>query len=725
MKLLPLTLSLLIFCSASFNACAASVKETRTDAAQLPEMLSPIIRTYPPLVDSALKALKQGVELEEKGSYELALAALPDETVAKHTDLEDYVLFYRGRASLMSNRIADAINAFQALNTRYADSPLVAEAIKGEASARLKAGDPRSASALLANPTLQQDAEVLFRRGEALENAGDYEKALEYYLRAYTDFADSEFASEARERILARSPSTLTGSKGYKISLSRADCLLRTKEYRAARTLLLSLAKAAAPDKVNGERRRLFLAEAEYRLGKASSALTYLKNITGSDPELHARALYLKGICYRRLNNKATFLGVRDEALRLHPESAFTEQLLYSVANYFETEGSVSQAQEAYRDVLKYFPRGNYAEPSLLRVAVFSFVQKDYKACLSEFYRFLVDYNESRSAESAIYWIAKCYEKLGDRAHALYLYERAQILLNNSYYGQRAREAAEEFQNQATAANKTYTGIDFDEIVHALNSFTASQVSITEPSGQAAEAIERARQLMAANLPDLAISELRWGLKSSPDNKAISYVMACAYRIKGDRVGTISTLRRAFPDYTNYLQDNLPGEVWDLLFPKLYGDIVSSYAAKNNLDPNLIFGLIRQESAFNEMALSSANARGLMQILPSTGRMISRKAGVASFNTKMLYRADANIPIGTYYLNSLLKSYNGKVELALAAYNAGNSRVDRWLKTFGTSDMSEFVECIPFSETRDYIKRVFTNKAHYALLYPDPSGTLR
>jgi soluble lytic murein transglycosylase len=725
MKFLSLSFSLLIFCGSSFSVHGVSAAKTETSAVQLPQALSSIIRTYPPLIDKALRAIKRGVELDEKGSHEAALTALPDEAASRQTDLEDYVLFYKGHANLMSNRITDAINAFQALETRHADSPLLAGAIKGEALAWLKAGNPQSALNLLAQPILQEDAEALFRRGEASENAGDYGKALEYFLMVYTDYADSEFASEARERISARFLGALTGSKGYKISLSRADSLLRAKKYREARILLLDFAKTTAPDKLSGEKRQLLLAEAEFRLGKASSALIHLKSVTNADAELHAHALYLKGICHRSLGQVDQLLNLRDEALRLHPDSAFTEQLLYSVATYFETAGGISQAQEAYREILKHFPRGAYAEPSLSRSSIISFAQKNYKACLSESLQFLINYKESRSAESAIYWIARCYEKLGDRAHALYLYRRAQALLNNSYYGQRAREAEIALRNLAAEAIQTYAGADFNQISQAVEALAVSQASFAEPVGEAAKTIGRACQLLAASLPDLAISELGWGLKGSPGNKAISYAMAYAYQTKGDRLGSILALRRAFPDYANYLPESLPREVWDLLFPKPYEDIVSSRATKNSLDPNLIFGLIRQESGFNEAALSPSNARGLMQILPGTGRSIAQKAGVTRFSTKMLYRADTNITLGTYYLNSLLKSHNGKVELALAAYNAGDSRVDHWLSALGTSDMSEFVEGIPFSETRNYIKQVLTNKAHYQLLYSAPSGTGR
>jgi soluble lytic murein transglycosylase len=722
MKYLPISFFLLCFCNCIISAQAASTPKANANAVQLPKTLNSIIRTYPPLADQALKALKRGAELEEKGSHELALAALPDDAAAKYTDLEDYILFYRGRASLMSSRITDAVSSFQALQTRHPGSPLLAEAIKGEAEARIKAGNPQAALALLANPLLQEDAEVLFHRGEASEDAENYGKALECYLRVYTDFADSEFALKARERIAARFSSELAGSKGYRISLSRADCLLRAKRYREALTLLLNLAKTP-PDKSSGEKRWLLLAEAEFRTGKASTALAYLKKSAGVDPGLQARARYLEGICNRSLGRENALLSVRDEALKLHPESPFTEQLLYAVATYFEAEGSPVKARDAYRLILKTFRGGAYAEQSLTRVAALSFALKDYQASLSEYLGLLENWKESRSAESALYWIAKCYEKLGDRTHALFLYRRAQTLLNNSYYGQRAREAERALVRLEPATDRNYAGADFAEVSRAVGAFPVYQSSISEPAGPAAQAIERASQLLTAGLPDPAISELRWSLRSFPDNKAISYVMAWAYQIKGDRVGVISVLRRAFPDYTNQLPDSLPREVWDLLFPAPYADIIFARAAQNSLDPSLIFGLIRQESAFDETALSPANARGLMQILPSTGRMLARGAGVAGYSTKMLYRPDANIALGTHYLNSLLKSYNGKVELALAAYNAGDRHVDQWLNVYNATDMDEFVECIPFSETRSYIKQILTNRDHYRLLNSDPSAT--
>jgi soluble lytic murein transglycosylase len=191
-------------------------------------------------------------------------------------------------------------------------------------------------------------------------------------------------------------------------------------------------------------------------------------------------------------------------------------------------------------------------------------------------------------------------------------------------------------------------------------------------------------------------------------------MMSRLYQERDEFNESITCLHSAFPDYNGRPNESLPDEVWQLLFPVRHWGIISAQATETRTDPNLILGLIRQESGFEADARSRANARGLMQVLPSTGRKLARRS-VPRFNSKKLFQADTNIILGTKYLASLLQVY-GKEELALAAYNAGDSRVDRWLQAFGKLDMVEFVEQIPFSETRNYVKQVLSNKAHYNIL---------
>jgi len=189
--------------------------------------------------------------------------------------------------------------------------------------------------------------------------------------------------------------------------------------------------------------------------------------------------------------------------------------------------------------------------------------------------------------------------------------------------------------------------------------------------------------------------------------------MSRIYEIQQDFVGVISTLRRAFSDCNNRPLDALPREVWTLFYPMRYQEIVSTYAARNGLDPNLVLGVIRQESAFIEAARSRSNARGLMQVIPSTGRMLARQSGLRGYSHRKLFQAGTNIALGTRHFSSLLQKFDGKLELALAGYNAGDQRALRWRLAYGDADLAALVELIPFAETRQYVRLVLTNSAHY------------
>jgi len=130
-----------------------------------------------------------------------------------------------------------------------------------------------------------------------------------------------------------------------------------------------------------------------------------------------------------------------------------------------------------------------------------------------------------------------------------------------------------------------------------------------------------------------------------------------------------------------------------------------------------VAALIRQESEFDPRAVSRANAYGLTQVLPSTGRQLSRRVGIARFSPSMLFQPEVNLKLGTYYLKTLLDQHNGKWEEALASYNAGKRRTDDWVTWASFREPAEFIETIPFTETRTYIQIVLRNAYIYRQLY--------
>jgi soluble lytic murein transglycosylase len=167
----------------------------------------------------------------------------------------------------------------------------------------------------------------------------------------------------------------------------------------------------------------------------------------------------------------------------------------------------------------------------------------------------------------------------------------------------------------------------------------------------------------------------------------------------------------------------LPRDFWRALFPQLYWIEVQEAAEQVQLDPFLVLSVIRQESAFNARAVSRSDARGLMQLLPTTGREVSQRLGLEAFRADLLYEPRLNVRLGAHYLGRLAETHRGNLILALAAYNAGPGRVRRWVQDLSTADWDEFVESLPFEETRGYIKSVLRNYGVYQGLYTlAPSG---
>jgi len=694
-----------------------SAKPNRTpgDEAQLPPSLQQWDKgSSIPLKESS-KSLKSGVDHYINEKYSAALEALPGEQEAKASLLGDYILFYRGKSYLVMERGQEALNSFRLLQNNFPNSSLNRDAIIGECQALLKAKDPMAALAILTKPGIDVNLEILYYEARALHEAGEKEKAIELYLQVYSNDPTTQFSPPAMRYLLKLSPGALAGGRNYGARLQRADNLLKDGNARDARVLLLGLGRVPAPDSNSSQKRNLLFGEAEYRLGKTTAALPYLRKITAADPELHAKAIYLEAVCYRKLDKEQTFLALRDKALKLYPKSPHTEELCYSVATYFDVNYDPSSARKAYQVLNDAFPKGRHAERALWKLALTSYFEKQFDQAALGFWNYLLAYPNPSSASSAMYWMGRCFDKLGDSGRAKYLYGRVQTLANNSYYGQRAREAEVSLIEQADPVTSPEPGINFNQVIQTCDSIQLPPVFILEPEGDSLQVLVRARELAAAGLPDLALHELRWGSRRQPKyDDALLYLMSRIYETKEDHSNSIACLRRAFPDHSSRPADSLPKEVWQLLFPLRHWEIVSSRAARTRVDPALIFGIIRQESGFDEQARSRADARGLMQILPSTGRKLARQASFARYNSKKLYQADANIILGTQHLASLLRQY-GRDELALAAYNAGDTRADRWLKEFGTVDMAEFVELIPFNETRNYVKQVLSNKAHYNL----------
>ncbi len=173
----------------------------------------------------------------------------------------------------------------------------------------------------------------------------------------------------------------------------------------------------------------------------------------------------------------------------------------------------------------------------------------------------------------------------------------------------------------------------------------------------------------------------------------------------------------AYPQYLADGSDTLPREILTVIFPLEYWDLIQAHANKHDLDPFLIAALMAQESTFDADVKSAANAWGLMQLLPSTGARVARQIGLKPFSTASLTTPEINVTLGTQYFADLVKQFNGNTAAALASYNAGENRVERWLAERPGLDRDEFVDNIPFPETQGYVRKILGTAEDYRVLY--------
>jgi soluble lytic murein transglycosylase len=246
---------------------------------------------------------------------------------------------------------------------------------------------------------------------------------------------------------------------------------------------------------------------------------------------------------------------------------------------------------------------------------------------------------------------------------------------------------------------------------------TRALTIVDHPPPEDSLRLEKARLLENGGLLDFAVREL----KAAGNDKAawVPAEIARMYQDAGRYDAAVETLKRAVPNYFALDLNALPRSYWEALFPKPYWPDLKKFSSANGLDPYLVASLIRQESEFNPNAVSNKNALGLMQLLPKVGKGVAKQQKLKHFSATQLFTPAINLQLGTKYFRSMVDQFGG-FEYALAAYNAGDDRVKDWQSAGKYRDVQEFVESIPFTETREYVQAIMRNTNVYKQLYGTP-----
>jgi soluble lytic murein transglycosylase len=222
--------------------------------------------------------------------------------------------------------------------------------------------------------------------------------------------------------------------------------------------------------------------------------------------------------------------------------------------------------------------------------------------------------------------------------------------------------------------------------------------------------------LLSVGLNRQAMDELLYAQRMWGDSPRLQATIALTHQRLGNVRAGINAMKRAYPQYLAAGGETLPAEILQVIFPVDYWPLLQKYSKQRGLDPYVVAALVAQESNFDAAVRSHANAYGLMQVLPSTGRQYARRLGVRPFSTRRLTEAEVNVRLGTQIFADSIKKFGG-LHYALAAYNAGDSRVIRWRNEKPGMPQDEFIDDIPFPETQNYVKRILGTAEDYRYLY--------
>jgi soluble lytic murein transglycosylase len=408
----------------------------------------------------------------------------------------------------------------------------------------------------------------------------------------------------------------------------------------------------------------------------------------------------------RELGAHDQFIALTRQLVNDFPDSSWAEEALNNLGTYYIVANEDERAAETFREAYEKFPNGQHAERAAWKYGWYAYKTGHYDETERIFSRAATSFPRSDYRPGWLYWSARAHARTGDREVADARMRLVFTDYMNSYYGRLARRhiAAQQAARLGT---------------HPSDGMLAVPASERAPGPPASERPPNAvlvRQLLATGLLDDALNELRYAQLISGSSPVIDATIAWVYHERGEFRRAIILMRRAYPQHLAVGGEGLPAEILQIIFPLTYWDSIQRNARLRGLDPFLVAALIAQESTFDPEAHSSANAWGLMQIVPATGRRLARGLGIRRFNTSMLTNADINIRMGTLYFAGLVKQFGGAY-YALASYNAGESRVVRWKMERPGLDEDEFIDDIPFPETQNYVKRILGTAEDYRRLY--------
>ena len=612
-------------------------------------------------------------------------------------ELGDYSDYLDAEASHAAGDDAAAERLLRGFSTRYPDSVFTDQAPVLESNVLLALNNSAGAQkALAAAVGTDEDSTPAFRLADAQVTLalGERDKAVDLLKQLLLGHPLTSEAETARQKLIQMGAGTTLTVDELR---SLGDAYYRAGRFGAAAEQYRALAHNPA---LSPQQQQSFeVAEAACQLGVGRLTLARATALPDSSDENGARRLYLLMELARNRQDTNAQKRIVAEMESRFPKSPWLEEALYSSGNMYLLSRDYTNAIEYYSYLAEHFPLGGNAAAANWRAGWLNFRLGQYPAAERFFAQEVKLYPDASESISAMYWRGRLFETQ-DHSPALAAINYRDILLAhpNYYYAQLARVRLDVLGQPQPASTSAapYPRLPRPMLVDAF------------PSDR--PHLAKARLLANAGLTEYVAPEIAadsdWSLWGSLGEAQI-------YASYDETFLALRAIKRAIPDAASMPIQSVPLAYWRILYPEPWWDAVKTESARYNLDPYLVLSLMRQESEFNSSAISYAGAYGLMQLLPSVGRQMAREIGMRDFRTYQLLDPETNIRLGARYLRQMLDKFGGVQEYALAAYNAGDNRVTDWRTAGPYTGMDEFVESIPFTQTRNYVEAVLRNEEAY------------
>ncbi|HEV2176698.1 MAG TPA: transglycosylase SLT domain-containing protein [Terriglobia bacterium] len=648
---------------------------------------------------------------------------------ANRFSLADFAEFYKATAALDAGDAAHAAAALAGFSARFPQSTLRHKALETLARAYLEAHEPgRAIEALKADPATARQPGLALLLAQAYHDAGQFPEAVEAFQDIYFGFPTSAESAAAGESLvkLASALGAAFPQPTEQAETARAEALVRSG--RAAEALKeFDALLAERPASARAWDWKLARAQCLIALKRFHDAVESLAGAGPPESKLGGERLAILVNAYASLDDQDSMLQSLDQLAALDPQSAAYAAALSHAGYFFFRHGDWAQTAR-FDTALAELPAGPIAdkEEAEWRTAWADYLQGQSEAARAAMLAYVRRYPASSRAPVALYWLGRISQTAGALPEADALYALLVDRFPNSYYageairqrgkttarGRAVGHAAGDADTQTTLVSVAV------ELAAMIPLHPAPSVELC-PARQVSPALRPFETLQTLSLDDLAERYLRLELGKQPASPELLLALARFEAARANYSAALFATRKLVPDFADYRFPQLPKEIWQQLYPTAYWKLVRREARAERLDPYLVMGLIRQESAFNSRATSEANARGLMQMRPGTaetltgGRRHRRRGTSPARLAEQLYSPAYNIRLSCRYLRRLVKMFNGSTEEALAAYNAGDDRAREWLARGPFPEPAAFVESIPFGDTRVYVESVLRDAVVY------------